>query len=273
MGLGDDLIFLGKAEEIYKQTGKKITPVYGNGWSPLFDNIEFLTKTGGIKVNSRDTHLKSDYHIDYYEESKEKNQYGTRIKYRPFKPTPFKLRHSQFEIEFAQKILDKYNITSPFCIINPDYKSSFFSNNKNWGFHKYQQLVYKLSPYISIVRLHPGELYKEPPLKYAINIESQDLRIATVIMSKAKFGVTYDGLLQHVCAGFNIPCVVIQGGLINETIMSYSMHLYHSYDHELTPCGAMYNCDHCKEANESITVDQVFQSCMRIINENTYHSS
>ena len=34
MGLGDDLLFLGEAERIHKQTGKKIQPMYGyTGWN------------------------------------------------------------------------------------------------------------------------------------------------------------------------------------------------------------------------------------------------
>ena len=38
MGLGDDIMFLGEAEDIYKKTGKKIKPLYGNGLNSLYDN-------------------------------------------------------------------------------------------------------------------------------------------------------------------------------------------------------------------------------------------
>ena len=39
MGLGDDLLFLGEAEQLHKKTGRKIRPLYGSGWSPLFENV------------------------------------------------------------------------------------------------------------------------------------------------------------------------------------------------------------------------------------------
>jgi hypothetical protein len=58
MGWGDDLIFLGKAEEIHKKTGKKIIPIYGSGWSPMFDNVEFITSektVDSLYVNARDS--------------------------------------------------------------------------------------------------------------------------------------------------------------------------------------------------------------------------
>ena len=45
MGLGDDIIFLAKAEEVYKKTGKKIVPLYHAGLNVLYDNVEFIAKT------------------------------------------------------------------------------------------------------------------------------------------------------------------------------------------------------------------------------------
>ena len=118
MGLGDDLLFLGKAEEVYKQTGQKITPVHGKGWSPLFDNVEFLVKTGGLTINSRDTNKPSDIHIDYYEEKKIRTDLGKRIIYRPFTPSPFRIRLSEIEREEAKETLHQFDLDR-FIIINP----------------------------------------------------------------------------------------------------------------------------------------------------------
>ena len=57
----------------------------------------------------------------------------------------------------------------------------------------------------------PGGKYTEPKLKNAINIESQNIKNSIAIMSKASFGVTYEGLVTHILSGFNIPVVNIQG--------------------------------------------------------------
>lgn len=272
MGLGDDLLFLGKAEEIYKQTGKKITPLYGKGWSPLFENVEFLTKRGGLTVNARDTNKKSDVHVDYYEEKKETTNKGKRIKWRKFTPTPFRVRLTEKEIHSAKSILNNENLEK-FCIVNPDYKSSFFAHNKNWGFEKYQQLTNELSKVIKVVRILPGGDYTEPSLENAMNIKCENIRVSIAIMSMSSFGVSYDGLLQHVFAGFEIPCVVIQGGLVDQSVISYKTNIHHTYEHPLTPCGSMYDCSHCEEANKAITVEHILHSCMRLINENDRISS
>lgn len=280
MGWGDDIIFLGKAKEVHEKTGKKIVPVYGpNGnLSPMFELVEFLSAKkdkNSITVNSRDTDQISDVHIDYWVAGKEKTPLGERLISRDFTPSRFALPLSQREEEKAEEILDILKLNE-FCIINPDYKSKFFSENKNWGFYKYQELTNRLSGNINIVRIKPKDnSYNEPNLENAINLNLMDyldetyseIRICLAILKRSKFGVTFDGLMHHVLSGYNIPCVVIHGGLISKSSLAYSGNKYHQYDHPLTPCGSMYKCAHCKEANDSITVDEVFESCMNVLNE------
>lgn len=268
MGLGDDLIFLGKAEEIHKKTGKKIVPVYGSGWSPMFDNVEFITRektVDSIYVNARDTEQVSDVHVDYYEKGREKTILGERLIFRNFTPTPFKLRLTQKEENKADKIIDNYKLDR-FCIINPDYKSTFYSHNKNWGFKKYQELADRLSDHITCVRIKPKDKkYREPKLRNAINIEIENVRDAAAIMRKAQFGMTYDGLIHHILAGFKIPAVIIHGGLVSKKVLGYDGNIYYEYDHPLTPCGRTYDCDHCSDANRSITVDMIYESCKEFL--------
>jgi len=272
MGLGDDLIFLGKAEEIYKQTGKKITPLYGSGWSPIFDNVEFISREktkDSITVNARDTDQPSDIHINYYVKNKKRTILGTKLEFRKFTPTPFKLRFSDREIQQAKELIEGLDLFN-YCVVNPDYKSSFFSGNKNWGFEKYQELTNRLSSHINVVRLVPTDSqYKEPMLENAFNIPSSNIRLAAAIIYESDFGVSYDGLVQHIYAGSEKPCIVIQGGLVDESVMSYSTNIHHTYKHPLTPCGSTYYCEHCKEANNAITVDEVFESCLKVIHENS----
>ena len=115
-------------------------------------------------------------------------------------------------------------------LINPDYKDSFYSSNKNWGFNKYQELTTMLSKDYHVVRIQPGGKYKEPPLKDATNIKSEDVRKSVAIMSLASGAVGYDGLMNHVTAGFKIPMVVICGGLVDESIVGYETSEYIKYD-------------------------------------------
>ena len=262
MGLGDDIVFLGKAEEVYKETGKKIVPLYHAGWNTLYDNVEFITEIkdeNSLTMNARDTNEPSDIHIDYYTNGREQTILGERMVWRSFTPSRYAVRLTQTEIDTSTNETD-------FIIINPDYKSTFFSKNKNWGFEKYQQLTNILyEDGHNIIRLKPGGNYNEPDLKNATNIYSDNLKKSIAIMSKAKLGITYDGLVTHVLSGFNIPVVNIQGGFVDEKTMSYDNNINIGYQHPKTPCGATYPCTHCDEANEYITVDMVYEACKKLL--------
>ena len=53
-------------------------------------------------------------------------------------------------------------------------------------------------------------------------------------------------------------------GLVDETMIGYETSEYIKYDHPQTPCGARYDCPHCLEANEKITVDMVYKKCHKL---------
>ena len=263
MGLGDDIMFLGEAEIIYNQTGKTIKPVADSGKSVFYRNVPWVYEGGEISVNARDTKEKSDIHIKYYEKGREKTLLGERMVFRAYKPKPFRVRLTHYEMDWARDTLSNHNVKDKFILINPDYKDTFYSSNKDWGFKKYQALTTKLSKDHHVVRVQPGGNYKEPPLKDATNIKCEDVRKNVAIMSYASGAVGYDGLMNHVMAGFEIPMVVICGGLVDETMVGYKTGRYIKYDHPKTPCGARYDCPHCLEANEKITVDMVYEVCQK----------
>lgn len=262
MGLGDDVMFLGEASHLHKQTGNKITPVYGKGWSPLFNNVDFLSKSGGITLNARDTNRKSDYHIDYYVQGKQHTVAGQQLNFRPYSPKRFAIPLTEQEQQYADEVLKDI---PQFVVVNPDYKDSFFSHNKNWGFEKYQKVVNLLSKDINVVRVRPGGAYREPKLENAINIDCSDVRKQIAIWSRAKFGLTFDGLMVHVLSGYNIPVVNIMGGLLTSYILNYKGNINLEYRHPASPCGATYDCPHCREGNLAITIESVYQACQKLL--------
>ena len=260
MGLGDDLMFLGEAEQIHQNTGKKITPIYGTGWSCLFDNVEFLSREKNkesIYVNARDHAGPCDVHVDYYV----KDNHKESLTFRNYSPKPFYIRYTDEELEFADSQLKKYGLNKKqFVAINPDYKSKFFGQNKNWGFEKYQELTNLISKDITVVRIHPGGDYQEPDLKNAINIPSHGLRKSFCFLRHSKIGITYEGFFAHVFGGMRIPCITLFGGLTPKSSLHYNTGISIEYPHHKSPCGSKKNCSHCKEANEWMTVDKIYEA-------------
>lgn len=262
MGMGDDMFFLGEAEKIYLETGQHIRPV-GSGNSPFFKNVEFLSDAGKT-LNTRDTTPNTtDYRVQYMCAEERQTILGKKMVWRPYKIKPFRIRFTKEELEIADKLLEEHNVPKVFAALNPDYKKTFFSKNKNWGFAKYQELTNRLD--IPCVRIMPNGIYKEPLLEGAINIVCEDIRVSFAVLRKAKFGVGYIGLFIHALGGMEIPCVVLQGGIANTTIGEYPGHINIEYDHPESPCGNTYDCQHCADANEWMTVDMVYNACERLI--------
>lgn len=265
MGWGDDLIFLGEAQNLHEKTGKKIYPMYDSGYSVLYQGAEFLSsKLGGdtVSLNARDTDQYSDYHVDYYVKKKIQTSKGVRLIWNDeYKPKPYKLPFSEKEEEKIKNL----GLGEEILIVNPDAKTSFFSKNKAWDFDNWQELTTKLSKHIQVVRVMPGGDYKEPELKDAINIKIEDIRLNLCLASKAKLGVTFNGLLEHLWAGYGVPCVSIRGDLLSSNLLMYPTVTPLALDEN--PCGATYECDHCKKANKRITVDMVYKECLKILSK------
>ena len=125
MGLGDDIIFLGEAERIHKETGKTIVPLYYSKWNPLYDNVEFISKNvtkNSLTVNARDTDKPSDIHVDYYVKGRENTILGEKLVFRPYKPKRFKLRLTEEEYKIADEKLK--DVPKEFMVVNPDCKKT-----------------------------------------------------------------------------------------------------------------------------------------------------
>ena len=105
MGLGDDIIFLGKAEEEYKKTGKRIVPLYNAGWNSLYENVEFISKNkidDCLTMNARDTSEPSDIHVNYYIQGEEQTILGKRYLWRNFKPSRYRVRLTEEELDLSK---------------------------------------------------------------------------------------------------------------------------------------------------------------------------
>jgi len=277
MGLGDDLMFLGEAEKIFKDTGKKIFPVMprSNGsvrplpdhkWSPMYNNVEFITKDSREDCYSLSIKPSNGRYNHYMEElADDEKGRGKFIKYKKYNPIPFKLR---FTKEEHQLIKDQiiYNNLHRFIIINPDFKKDVFKNNKNWGWHKWSELSERLSKLnFKIARIKPTVDLEDLP--YAQNIHINNVRVAFGVISKAKLFVSYEGGLMHAMGGFKVPGVILYGGLTDINSMKYDNNTEIVYDHPETPCGRQFECDHCKIANSWMTVKRVYDTIESKLND------
>lgn len=257
MGFGDDLMFLGECEKVYKQTGKKIFPMMHkrplppHKWSPMYDNVDFITndpKEAGYSMNIKPTaNGKQPYMADDTPE---------RQTFLEYQPVPFALKLTEEEEKLIEDI--RFDL-GHFVIVNPDYKSEVFGENKNWGTEKWQELITKLSDKYNVVRFVTDD-------RVFTNCDERtlDVRIAFGLSQFAEFVVSNEGGLVHAASGFGTRCVVLFNGLTPPWALGYEGNINITYDHEETPCGRHSDCEHCREGWEQLTPDFVFQKCKEI---------
>lgn len=160
----------------------------------------------------------------------------------------FKARPGEFWLDEQEK---KIGIADA-VIIEPYVKDHHvFSQNKAWPLERWQALVDSL-PDIRLVQLG---LPDRKALKGVRKINTRRFREALPYLNKARLVVTTDGGLHHARAALGRDAVVLWGGLIPPTILGYGLH--RNIWHGAEGCGSRYLCAHCREAMESITVDEV----------------
>jgi ADP-heptose:LPS heptosyltransferase len=137
-------------------------------------------------------------------------------------------------------------------IIEPYVKDHHvFSQNKAWPLERWQALVESM-PDVRWVQLGMPD---RKALKGVRKINTRRFREALPYLNKARLVVTTDGGLHHSRAALGKDAVVLWGGLVSPTILGYEFHRNIWYGAE--PCGSRYICAHCREAMESITVEEV----------------
>lgn len=155
------------------------------------------------------------------------------------------------EIYFAQSERDwAARQGSPgFIVIEPHIKPGA-SVNKDWGFHRYQQVV-AARPDLRWVQFD----YGRPLLAGVRAIATRTARLAYAQLSRAGAYVGPEGGLHHAAAALNVRAVVIFGGYIAPSSTGYDIHRNLFTGGQA--CGWRTPCAHCEAALAAITPQMV----------------
>ena len=249
MGGGDFLMVLGEAEKIYNETGKKVYLPDRFHYQPkkMGWNAEFITNDPreGVRIPQE------DYSNMYIKKKTDKKHI-----FQKYRPIPFRIRATEKELQEVDEKLKQYNIPENFIVINPDTKLTVFPG-KDWGKHKWIELADKLSKKFFVVRFHAADF---PGLNNVLSVPTKFARESFLLASKSMLTVTYEGGFAHAMAGFDVPTVVIWGGLTSPEYTGYDKQINLYINDPLSPCGSRSSCQHCVEANKRITVDMVYDA-------------
>lgn len=154
---------------------------------------------------------------------------------------------------WAAAALQAAGVSSESVMIEPNIKGTVSGNNKDWGWHRWLELVARRDP------AKPPLLqcdYGAPILPGAVPIKSPSFNHACALLAAVRGVVTTAGGLQHAAGALRKPAVVIFGGYDLPSILGYDFHTNLAVD--CPECAGRRQSDPaCAKAMAQITVDQV----------------
>lgn len=246
MGLGDEIMALGRAERHFEKTGERVSICAAGGYprdhEAWHGNPAWIHE-GGHKII--DGASVRPYHVGPLS--------GRGIWVLDHKPRAGKIYLTKAERDFAKETLAALGLDEKgFAIVAPTIKDKA-SVNKDWGIENWQRVIDGLP--IPVFQLVPDE--KEQVIKGAQKIVTRTFRQAAAIIAKAKLVMCNEGGSHHMAASMGTPAVVIFGAFIPPSVTGYDIHRNIAVDTPEGYCGNFGECKHCNKAMASITPDMV----------------
>jgi hypothetical protein len=254
MGLGDQLMASGMARGAHAR-GKKIA--FGDGLRIRWDHNshEIFKWNPNIAAPGRELDSCIEW-IPYYKGHRIYNrQEGDRWAWNlDFHATPGEV----FLDDIERKNGTRYG--SGFILMEPHIESwKSVAPNKDWGAQKYQQVADRL---ISLG--HKVVQFKYPKSGPLLNgahpASTSSFRDAIAILANAALYIGPEGGLHHAAAAVSIPAVVLFGGFIPPSVTGYVTHANLTGGAEA--CGSLRPCEHCRQAMQRITVEEVVEEAL-----------
>ena len=175
--------------------------------------------------------------------------------WKDFECTPGELYFSAAELAAADRA------PKDFVVVEPNNKAKA-SPNKDWGWERWQALVYLLKA--EGHRVAQMGAYGMKMLTGVAPIYTGTFREACAVLAKAKAAVLPEGGLHHAAAAVGVSSVVIYGGYISPKQTGYLLHRNLFTGGE--PCGWRIPCKHCEKAMAAITPEQVVRDLSEVVN-------
>lgn len=265
MGIGGLLMWTAVAQEINKQTGKKVLIKEGNKiiTDKILKHNSILTKD-----ENEDNIFILNIQFKILPERITKHEWNTnrhtiisRSKYFGFNNPELKciMEYVPHEIKYIKKnILNK--LPKDFIIIEPNAKTKWCAQ-KQFPLHKWQNIVDNIYQKIPIVQMSiPGNKI----LNNVINISNdiRNFREASLIIKYCKLFISTEGALMHACSIHNKKCIIIYPPLFNPIMTEYpcvDTIWIKSYNH--FNCFKEKDCIKCRELmnnfDENIIINKI----------------
>lgn len=172
-----------------------------------------------------------------------------------------------FKVKPGEMFLDPVDRTSlpdRFIVVEPNVAwHRLVACNKDWGEGKYEELARKLmtAGYSVVQCVHSTSQRKIPD---ANHINTSTFHQAIGIMSQASLIIAPEGANHHAAAAINVPAIIVWGGWSPPQTMGYDNHI-NLTGGATKACGSTIPCPHCRQAFDNITVEDVYQAAIKVV--------
>ncbi len=268
MGVGDAIMATGEVREL-RNKNPESKFIIGDGikyyWNEVFDNNPYIIKGDQIKS------FENIIWINNYEGNRPYRNYGKNLpkdnynwkkNYSPKKGEIFFNKNEKNLSNLAISQIRKKINDKKIIFIEPHVKKRLGYQNRDWGFEKWQKIVFELKNKYEFLQLTYGD---NKVLEGATNIHGLNFRSSVAILSKCDLFIGTEGGMHHAAAATLVDSVVIFGGHISPNITGYKDHINLYIDIDKSPCGSKNICDHCKECMSLISCEIVLKSINKIL--------
>ncbi len=264
MGHGDELMAMGQAEALHRATGLPVRIVDLEGRpriSEVWKNHPAIASDAAARRVDLINEKRSRPYISAWSYA----DGSPRIIYSGWKARENlgTLNLTAAELEPGRQLRERIG---QYVVIEPNVGGKS-SPNKDWGFHRFQQVV-RLSLGRAFVQLGTDGtrwLASTSPVK------TESFRAACGILANAAAYVGPEGGLHHAAAALRVPAVVVFGSFISPETTGYQFHVNLTAGAEHAPCGRWAPCDACREALDSIAPSVVAGALNGLLRKSKVH--
>lgn len=246
MGLGDEIMALGRAEREYERTGRPVT-ICGQTEAPRdhpawHGNPAWLPR-GGKKI------------IDGG---------GARpyIKHWHGRQAVFNMEYTPRagRVFLSDTVRAACALEPPYAVVAPFLKDGA-SPNKSWGQKRWEAAIANFP--VPVYQLCPDE--KMPLIAGAIRYITPTWQDAMAAIERAALVMCNEGGSHHMAASAGVPAVVIFGAFTPPLVTGYEIHHNIAMETDEGYCGRYWPCAHCKKAMATITPEMVREKAFLIL--------
>jgi ADP-heptose:LPS heptosyltransferase len=251
MGIGDQIIGTGMARG---SAGRGERIAFGNGKRLIWDhNSPTIFRNNPNIAHPGQEYAKNVRWIDFYKGHRIYNRAsnGHWIWNYEFKITPGEIYFDASE--------DVHPDDPDLILVEPNVPNKPCGPNKQWPVGHWAEIAIELTRAGFKVR----QFEYGGPNHVAEKILTRTFRDAAALLKSARLAILPEGGLHHAAAAVGTPSVVIFGGFAPPGVLGYPEHV------NLTggvACGSFSRCQHCIEAMNAISINDVIDASERLLN-------